>query len=58
VRRPRRTRRQTFIRARSQFALVAAHRIPVDDVLDSGIVVLGGEAEIAELVIRHIRAYA
>ena len=48
-----------FIQGRAaQFALVAAHRIPVDDVLDSGIVVLGGEAEIAELVIRHIRAYA
>ena len=48
-----------FIQGRAaQFALVAAHRIPVDDVLDSGIVVLGGEAEIAELVLRHIRAYA
>ena len=48
-----------FIQGRApQFALVAAHRIPVDDVLDSGNVVLGGEAEIAELVLRHIRAYA
>src|SRR4249920_1398450 len=48
-----------FIMGRAaQFALVAAHRLPVDDVLDSGNVVLGGEAEIAELVLRHIRAYA
>jgi uncharacterized protein (TIGR03083 family) len=48
-----------FIQGRApQFALVAAHRIPVDDVLDSGNVVLGGEADIAELVMRHIRAYA
>ena len=48
-----------YIQGRApQFALVAAHRIPVDDVLDSGNVVLGGEADIAELVLRHIRAYA
>lgn len=48
-----------YIQGRApQFALVAAHRIPVDDVLDSGNVVLGGETDIAELVIRHIRAYA
>jgi uncharacterized protein (TIGR03083 family) len=47
-----------FIQGRApQFALVAAHRIPVDDVLDSGNVVLGGEAAIAEAVVRHIRAY-
>jgi mycothiol maleylpyruvate isomerase-like protein len=48
-----------FIQGRgAQFALVAAHRLPVDDVLDSGNVVLGGEAGIAETVVRHIRAYA
>jgi uncharacterized protein (TIGR03083 family) len=47
-----------FIQGRaSQFALVAAHRLPVDDALDSGNVVLGGEADIAETVVRHIRAY-
>ncbi len=34
-----------FIQGRApQFALVAAHRIPVDDALDSGNVVLGGDA--------------
>ena len=31
---------------------------PVDDVLDSGNVVLGGETSIAESVVRHIRSYA
>ncbi|MGZ5298604.1 MAG: maleylpyruvate isomerase N-terminal domain-containing protein [Actinomycetota bacterium] len=47
-----------FIQGRApQFALVAAHRLRVDDVLDSGNVVLGGETAIAETVIRHIRAY-
>lgn len=47
-----------FIQGRApQFALVAAHRLAVDDVLDSGNVVLGGDADIAEAVIRHIRAY-
>ena len=47
-----------FIQGRAtQFALVAAHRLPIDDVLDSGNLVLGGEAAIAETVVRHIRAY-
>ena len=47
-----------FIQGRApQFALVAAHRVPVDDALDSGNVVLGGDADIAETVVRHIRAY-
>lgn len=47
-----------FIQGRApQFALVAAHRLAVDDVLDSGNVALGGEAAIAETVVRHIRAY-
>jgi hypothetical protein len=40
-----------------QFALLAAHRLSVDDVLDSGNVVLGGETDVAETVVRHIRAY-
>jgi uncharacterized protein (TIGR03083 family) len=47
-----------FIQGRAaQFALVAAHRLTVDDVLDSGNIVLGGESGIAETVVRHIRAY-
>lgn len=41
-----------------QFALVAAHRLRPDDVLDSGMIVLGGDADVAELVLRHIRSYA
>lgn len=40
-----------------QFALVAAHRIAADDVLDSGVIVLGGDADLGEVVVRHIRAY-
>jgi uncharacterized protein (TIGR03083 family) len=40
-----------------QFALVAARRLSVDDVLDGGILVLGGDADLAELVLRHIRAF-
>lgn len=48
-----------FIQGRApQFALMAAHRLAVDDVLDSGNVVLGGETGIAESVVRHIRSYA
>jgi uncharacterized protein (TIGR03083 family) len=47
-----------FIQGRApQFALLAAHRLSVDDVIDSGNVVLGGEADIAESIVRHIRAY-
>lgn len=47
-----------FIQGRApQFALVAAHRLDADDVLDSGNVVLGGDADVAEIVLRHIRAY-
>lgn len=40
-----------------QFALVAAGRLSPDDVLDPGTVVLGGHTEVAEVVMRHIRAY-
>lgn len=47
-----------FIQGRApQFALMSAHRLSVDDVLDSGNVVLGGETSIAESVVRHIRSY-
>jgi uncharacterized protein (TIGR03083 family) len=47
-----------FIQGRAaQFALVTARRLEPDDVLDSGTVVLGGDAHIADIVIRHIRAY-
>ncbi|MGZ4132827.1 MAG: maleylpyruvate isomerase family mycothiol-dependent enzyme [Actinomycetota bacterium] len=40
-----------------QFALVAARRLDPDVVLDAGMVVLGGDSDIAEIVLRHIRAY-
>jgi uncharacterized protein (TIGR03083 family) len=40
-----------------QLALVAGQRLSVDDVLDAGFLVLGGDAELAELVLRTIRAY-
>jgi uncharacterized protein (TIGR03083 family) len=47
-----------FIQGRApQFALVAARRLTPDDVLDAGTVVLGGDADLAEIVLRHIRAY-
>jgi hypothetical protein len=38
-------------------ALVAGRRLPVDDVLDSGFLVIGGDAELGELCLRTIRAY-
>ena len=40
-----------------QFALVAARRLEPDVVLDGGMVVLGGDTDVAEIVLRHIRAY-
>ncbi|HTG46947.1 MAG TPA: maleylpyruvate isomerase family mycothiol-dependent enzyme [Actinomycetota bacterium] len=40
-----------------QFALVAGRRIPVEDALASGNVVLGGDLDLANVVIRAIRAY-
>jgi uncharacterized protein (TIGR03083 family) len=47
-----------FIQGRApQFALVAARRLAPDEVLEAGNVVLGGDPDIAELVVRHIRAY-
>ena len=47
-----------FIQGRApQFALVTARRLTPDDVLDSGTVVMGGDLDIGEIVIRHIRPY-
>jgi uncharacterized protein (TIGR03083 family) len=47
-----------FIQGRApQFALVAARRLSPDDVLDSGTVVVGGDPDVGEIVLRHIRAY-
>jgi uncharacterized protein (TIGR03083 family) len=40
-----------------QLALVAGRRLGVDDVLESGNVVLGGDAELAETVLRTLHAY-
>ncbi len=40
-----------------QFALVAGKRLDPDDVLASGNVVLGGDVELADLILRTIRAY-
>ncbi|MBI3648401.1 MAG: maleylpyruvate isomerase family mycothiol-dependent enzyme [Actinobacteria bacterium] len=41
-----------------QFALVAARRIPAEEALDSGNLVLGGDIELAASLLRHIRCYA
>jgi uncharacterized protein (TIGR03083 family) len=40
-----------------QFALVAAKRIPPDEVLDAGTVVLGGDLELADTLLRTIRSF-
>jgi uncharacterized protein (TIGR03083 family) len=40
-----------------QFALVAGKRLAPDEVLASGNVVLGGDVELADLLLRTIRAY-
>jgi uncharacterized protein (TIGR03083 family) len=40
-----------------QMALVAGRRLDADDVLASGLLVLGGDTDLAELVLRTIRAY-
>ena len=40
-----------------QFALVAGRRLSADEALDAGNVVLGGDVELADLLIRTIRAY-
>jgi uncharacterized protein (TIGR03083 family) len=39
------------------FALVAARRLPADDVLTSGSLVVGGDAALGETILRHIRCY-
>jgi uncharacterized protein (TIGR03083 family) len=40
-----------------QLALVAGQRLKVDDALLSGNVVLGGERDLSELILRHLRAF-
>jgi uncharacterized protein (TIGR03083 family) len=40
-----------------QMALVAGRRLDPDEVLASGLLVLGGDTDLAELVLRTIRAY-
>jgi hypothetical protein len=40
-----------------QFALVAVKRLSPDDVLAAGTVVLGGDVDVADLILRTIRAY-
>jgi uncharacterized protein (TIGR03083 family) len=40
-----------------QFALVAARRIPARDLLDAGILALGGDVELAATILQHIRCY-
>ena len=39
------------------FALVAARRLPADEVLDGGSLVVGGDAALGETILRHIRCY-
>jgi uncharacterized protein (TIGR03083 family) len=47
-----------FITGRApQFALVSGRRLSVDDVLAAGLVVLGADVELGELIMRHIRAF-
>jgi predicted lipid carrier protein YhbT len=41
-----------------QLALVAGKRLDPDEVLSSGLLVLGGDTDLGELVLRTIRAYA
>jgi uncharacterized protein (TIGR03083 family) len=51
-------RPDAFITGRApQLALVAGKRLSPDDVLDSGNIVVGGNAAIGELVVRMIRAF-
>jgi uncharacterized protein (TIGR03083 family) len=40
-----------------QLALVAGQRLKVDDALLSGNIVLGGERDLSEVVLRHLRAF-
>jgi uncharacterized protein (TIGR03083 family) len=41
-----------------QFALVAARRIPAEELLDSGVLALGGDVDLGATILRHIRCYA
>jgi uncharacterized protein (TIGR03083 family) len=48
----------TFVTGRApQLGLVAGRRLSADDVLDAGVLVSGGNAELGELILRTIRAY-
>lgn len=47
----------TIVGRAPQFALVTGKRLDPDEVLASGSVVLGGDADTADLIIRTIRAY-
>lgn len=40
-----------------QLALVAGRRLSADEVLDSGLIVIGGDAALGELLLRTLRAY-
>jgi uncharacterized protein (TIGR03083 family) len=40
-----------------QMALVAGRRLDPDDVLTSGVLVLGGDVDLADIILRTIRAY-
>jgi len=55
---PPRKKPDAYIQGRApQLALVAGRRLSLEAVLASGTVVLGGNTDLAELVLRHIRAY-
>lgn len=47
----------TIVGRAPQLALVAGRRLPADEVLDSGLIVVGGDASLGELLLRTIRAY-
>jgi len=47
----------TILGRAPQFALVAGRRLDVDEALDAGSVVLGGDVALADLIVRTIRAY-
>ncbi|HSL10969.1 MAG TPA: maleylpyruvate isomerase family mycothiol-dependent enzyme [Actinomycetota bacterium] len=47
----------TIVGRAPQLALVAGRRLPADAVLDSGLIVVGGDASLGELILRTIRAY-
>ena len=47
----------TIVGRAPQLALVAGRRLSADDVLNSGLLVVGGDASLGELILRTIRAY-